>query len=196
MPTNQVQANPAIRPKGPVTPKDVADIVECFAQGLGVADTARKLGLSTNQVTRAKKEHALTSKPPANADQLKQASEAFSAKARRHRHERYDRLQKITDKMLSDLEEDLFATGRTVITVLRGVQGIESEVRVEKIPARDLRERIAAYNLSEGQLQKMEALEDDQGLARGLSMLEKFRQAAEVLAGGTLPPPREGLIQE
>lgn len=192
MPTGGVKANPAVRPIGPVTPKDIDDIRDCFRRGLGVADTARELGLSAGQVSDAKGKHGLTAEFKATAGQVA-ATEAFSLKARRQRHERRDRIIAINQKILEDLETDL--RSGTVITILRGVQGIESEVTVEKIPARDLRERIAAWNLTEAQIQKLDALEDDQGLARGLSMLETFTEAAGRIAGA-LGAPREGLIQE
>lgn len=192
MPSQGVKANPAIRPLGPVTPADVDAIRDCFRRGLGVADTARELGLSTGQVSDAKGKHGLTAEFKATQGQIA-ATEAFSLKARRQRHERRDRIIAINQKILDDLESDL-RSGQ-VVTILRGVQGIESEVIVEKIPARDLRERLAAWNLTEAQIQKLDALEDDQGLARGLSMLETFTEAAGRIAGA-LGTPREGLIQE
>lgn len=196
MPNKQVQANPAIRPLGPPTEQDIANIRDSFAQGHGVAETARRLGMSTNQISLAKKKHGLTSAPPPNAAQLTQASEAFASKARRERHTRRETLNRIGTRMLEDLERDLFTEEADVITLLRGMGGIETEERVRRVPARDLRERMAAINLNEVLIQKIDALEDDQGLSRGLSMLEKFAEAAATLAGGALPAPRDGLIQE
>ncbi|AYQ99457.1 terminase small subunit [Microbacterium phage Johann] len=200
MPVDQVQANPAIRPKGPLDEsKDKQVLIDLFAQGNGVRDAARKSGLSQNQVTRAKKIWGLTSglsaEHPNQHPDRSGANEAFAAKARVDRIARYARAQSIADKLLARLDEGLDPNVQ-VRTILRGVQGIETEELVAEFPARDLRELVSAYGVVETQLQKIAALEDDQGLARGLSMLEKFTEAAAMIAGGTLPAPREGLIQE
>jgi len=163
-----------------------------------VRDAARKSGLSQNQVTRAKKLWGLTSPVSAGHENqhpdLSGANEAFAAKARRDRIARYARAQSIADKILARLAEGL-DPNTPVNTILRGAMGIESEVPVDEIPARDLRELVSAYGVVEAQLQKIAALEDDQGLSRGLSMLEAFTEAAAKMAQA-LPAPREGLIQE
>lgn len=194
MPTGGVKANPAIRKPGPITEAEKDAMRDLFAQGLGVADTARKLGLSAGQVSHWKNKLGLTAESKATSGQAL-ATEAFAQKARRERHARRDRWQKIWELAADELEHDL-AAGNQATTILKGMGGIETEVLVDKVPARDLRERFAALNLAEVALQKIDALEDDQGLARGLSMLEKFAQAATDLAAGTLGKPREGLIQE
>ncbi|QJD49978.1 terminase small subunit [Microbacterium phage Rasovi] len=200
MPVDQVQANPAIRPKGPLDEsKDKQVLIDLFAQGNGVRDAARKSGLSQNQVTRAKKIWGLTSGlDPAHPTQnpgFSGANEAFSAKTRADRIARYAKWQSIADKLAARVDEGLNPE-TPVNTILRGAMGIESEVPVDEFPARDLRELLSALGVAETHLQKIAALEDDQGLARGLSMLEKFTEAAAMIAGTTLPAPREGLIQE
>lgn len=191
MPTNMVQANPDIRPLGPLTDADKPALLDAFAKGLSTKEAARKTGLSENQVVRGKKRFGIVTTPP---DYQVAASEAFATKARRERHARREKWERIANRLLDELEED-FTSGK-VVTILRGAMGIEGEETVTKIPSRDLRERLAAVNVAEVQIQKIDALEDDQGLARGLSMLETFTQAAAALVGGTLPAPREGLIQE
>lgn len=199
MPTGQVQANPAIRPIGPLDEaRDKQVLIDLFAQGNGVRDAARKSGLSQNQVTRAKKIWGLTSEIPAhatNSPEAAGANEAFAAKTRADRIARYKKWQGIAEKLQERIYGGL--TGEvTVRTILRGVQGIETEEIVDEFPARDLRELLSGLGVAETHLQKIAALEDDQGLARGLSMLEKFTEAAAAIAGTTLPAPREGLIQE
>ncbi|XAO35608.1 terminase small subunit [Microbacterium phage FireCastle] len=197
MPTGQVQANPKIRPVGPlVEATDKQILIDLFAKGNGVREAARLSGLSQNQVTRAKKIWGLTSAYDKNPNLTPDngANEAFAVKARKDRIARYALAQSIADKILKRLDEGL-DPDHPVNTILRGAMGIESEVPVDEIPARDLRELVSAYGVVEAQLQKIAALEDDQGLARGLSMLEKFTEAVATVVV-TLPPPREGLIQE
>lgn len=191
-----IKANPEIRPLGPVTDADVGDIRECFRLELGVRDTARKLGLSQAQVVAAKKKHGLTSTPPPEHQQTHtQAAEAFATKARRNRQSRYDDYSEINElsrgKLLAVLRNEVKHK-----TILRGAMGMESQVEVDQIPARDLREWANALVQLEVALVKIEDKEDDSGQTRALSMLEKFTEAAAVIAGGTLPAPREGLIQE
>lgn len=198
MPVDQVQANPAIRPKGPLDEsKDKQVLIDLFAQGNGVREAARKSGLSQNQVTRAKKIWGLTSglDPAAITPEKMGANASYAAKMRIDRQKRYEKWQGIAEKLQERVYGGL--TGDvTVRTILRGVQGIESEEIVDEFPARDLRELLSGLGVAETHLQKLAALEDDQGLARAQSMLEKFNEAVAFIAAGTLPPPREGLIQE
>lgn len=198
MPTGQVQANPDIRPLGPLDEsKDKQVLIDLFAQGNGVRDAARLSGLSQNQVTRAKKIWGLTSGLPTDAitPEKMGANASFAAKMREDRHRRYEKWQGIADKLQERIYGGL--TGdETIKTILRGMQGIETEEVVDQFPARDLRELLSGLGVAETHLQKIAALEDDQGLARAQSMLEKFNEAVAFIAAGTLPPPREGLIQE
>lgn len=191
MPSNMVKADPAIRPLGPITEADKQGLLDANRLGLTSKETARKLGLSENQVTAGRKRWGITSEPK---PYQKQASEAFATRARKDRHARYDRWASIFEKIAGQLDADL-TPGNQSKTILKGAMGVESEVLVDNVPARDLRERIAAGNIAEVQLQKIAAMEDDQGLARGLSMMEKFFEAAEKVSGRG-PAPREGLIQE
>lgn len=190
-----IMANEEIRPKGPVTEKDLEDIRECFRQGLGVRDTARKLGLSQAQVTNTKKKHGLTSVPPPEHLNPAGAAEAFATKARRNRKSRYDDYSEINElsrgKLLAVLRGE-----QKHLTILRGAMGVERQEQVDEIPARDLREWANALVQLEVALVKIEDKEDDSGQTRALSMLEKFTEAAAALTGGALPTPREGLIQE
>ncbi|QWY83789.1 terminase small subunit [Microbacterium phage PermaG] len=199
MPVDQIQANEAIRPKGPLDEsKDKQVLIDLFAQGNGVRDAARKSGLSQNQVTRAKKIWGLTSglsaEHPNQHPDKSGANASFAARMREDRQKRYAKWQSIADKLQDRIDQGL-NPNTPVNTILRGAMGIESEVPVDEFPARDLRELLSAVGVAETHLQKIAALEDDQGLARGLSMLEKFTEAAVAIAGGTLPEPREGLIQ-
>ncbi|WZB38550.1 terminase small subunit [Microbacterium phage Jera] len=198
MASNAIPANPELRPIGPLDEsKDKQVLIDLFAKGNGVRDAARLSGLSSYQVTQAKKRWGLTSAavPGSDMPNTSGANEGFAAKTRADRIARYAKWQGIAEKLQDRIYGGL--TGEvTVKTILRGVQGIETEEIVDEFPARDLRELLSGLGVAETHLQKIAALEDDQGLARGLSMLEKFTEAAVMIAGGTLPAPREGLIQE
>lgn len=189
-----IKANPQIRPLGPVTPKDVEDITQCFARGLGVRDAARELGLSQAQVTAAKSKHGLVSGLVDPKTNPAQATEAFATKARRNRLQRYEQITKIVDlaseKLIRGFEQKEWAT------VLRGVQGIESVEIVEDIPSRDLREYVTAIAQGHLSAAKIEDKEDDGGQTRAMSMLEQFVEAAKMVNGQHLGAPREGLIQK
>lgn len=199
MPVDQIQANPDIRPIGPLDEaKDKPVLLELFASGLGVRDTARKSGLSQNQVSRAKKIWGLTSTPPPENRDPSAATEAFATKARRNRKARYDDYSEINalsrGKLLQVLRNEVKHK-----TILRGAMGMESQIEVDEIPARDLREWSNALVQLEVALVKIEDKEDDSGQTRALSMLEKFTEMATTLVSGgpvSLPEPRPGLIQE
>ncbi len=193
MPSGGVKANPAIRPLGPVTEHDVERIRECFADGHGVGETARMLGLSQNQVTQAKKKHGLTSKPPPNAAQLADASRSFATVAKDHRRKRYEAFAETFD-LLNKQTLDVLQGHKKAKTVLRGVAGIESMEDVEEFPARDLRDRLVSMAQLDLSMGKIEDKEDDGGMTQAQSTLEKALEIAQaVLAQST---PRPGLIQE
>ncbi|QCQ57446.1 terminase small subunit [Microbacterium phage Sucha] len=198
MASNAVPANPEIRPLGPLDEaRDKQILIDLFAQGNGARDAARKSGLSSYQVTQAKKRWGLTSAavPGSEMPDKQGANAGFAAKMKADRAKRYAKWQGIAE-LLQDRIYDGLSGDKTVTTILRGAMGIEGEEVVDQVPARDLRELLSGLGVAETHLQKIAALEDDQGLARGLSVLEKFSEAAAMLAGTTLPAPREGLIQE
>lgn len=194
MPSGGVKPNPSIRPVGPVTPADVENVRESFRLGLGVADTARKLGLSTNQVTRVKRDHGLTSTRGVPQEVAAQATEAFSVKARRNRQARYERLQAI-DELVSGKLLKVLAGEEKHMTILRGAMGMEGLEEVDAIPSRDLREVMTAIVQNHLAQAKIEDKEEDGGQARALSVLDKFIEAVGSAAQG-MPEVRPGLIQE
>lgn len=186
-----VKANPAIRPTGPVTDTDVEAIRDCFRRGLGVADTARELGLSSAQVSHTKKVNGLTSEPKQDNTL---AVEAFAVKARRVRKESYDRMAEIDELMGGNLVKILKGEIRHKM-VLRGMGGMEEFEEVDGIPSRDARELVTAIAQNRLAMGKIEEKEEDGGQARALSVLDKFITAVTT-AAGAMPDVRPGLIQE
>lgn len=193
MPSGGVKANPAIRKIGPTSPADVENVRECFRLGLGVADTARKTGLSTNQVTRIKRDNGLTSKPPANSAQLTEASRKFSDVARTHRKSRYEAFAETFD-LLNAQNLAVLKGERKPKTVLRGAMGLEEMREVDEFPARDLRDRLVSLAQLDLSMGKIEDKENDGGLTEAKSTLDKALEIAQtILANSTVRP---GLIQE
>lgn len=172
------------KPGSPMTDAEKALARKLLADGVSVAETARRIGVGSNAISRFRKIEGLGAVPAHDNTAGTQAFKRDAAAKRAERTALLDELFAHQAKYLRavQLKQEKYKA------ILKGAMGAEDVVELDFIPAPDWRSETTSLSVLATAIERADDKADDGGLARAQSMLTMILQG---LSGKKIEVPED-----